>query len=139
MIILQAITDPYLKISKEFHEIADIQSKILEFLAESVNETNYFTIITLAQKYGQEKLQAKILNKIMSKVSEYRSEILGLGPATFERLIGMNDLNVENENEVIRLVKEWIYQNRTDFKLFFINVPGTFTNKHFLEKLLKFF
>lgn len=104
--------DPYLKISQAFGGIQLIKEKMLKYLTQSVNAENYFTIIELAQKYNQEELKLTILNHIMAKVDQYRSEILRLSPTNFKQLISMNELNVGSETKVVQLLKDWVVANR---------------------------
>ena len=60
--------DSYLKISTELGGISKIKEKMLKFLTESASEDNYFSVIALAEKYGQNDLKMKILNEVMKQV-----------------------------------------------------------------------
>ena len=100
--------DAYLKISKTFESIPIIEKTMLKFLGQSATDDNLIEILNLAEKYDQMNLRDEILGKITNDVEKFHGEILKMNLANFSELLSRDDLNVENETQVVALLKDWI-------------------------------
>ena len=100
--------DAYLKISNTFESIPIIEKTMLKFLGQSATDDNLIEILNLAEKYDQMNLRDEILGKITNDVEKFHGEILKMNLANFSELLSRDDLNVENETQVVALLKDWI-------------------------------
>ena len=108
--------DMYLQISEFFGGIESLEMTILDFLCQSISDETYAEIMEIAEKYNKSNLQELILNKICENVSDYQNEILKLSPESFIELLRRDELSVESEDDVVKLVKKWTNEdaeNRT--------------------------
>jgi hypothetical protein len=99
--------DMYLHISEFFGGIESLEMTILDFLCQSISDETYAEIMDIAEKYNKSNLQELILNKICENVADYQNEILKLSPESFIELLQRNELSVDSEEDVVKLVKNW--------------------------------